>query len=197
MHKRKALKIILTAALTFASGAGLAQTKKSSKTKPKPAPKKLVFGLITPRNAEQTQKSWAPFLERMSHALGVATEAKTYAQQGDLVNDFKSGGIDFAWMGNVPAIELVEAQVGAVFGQLVVKGQFAYRSLLITHRDSEIRSLNDIVGNKGKYVFGDGDLKSTSGHIVPRYFAFAKKGVNDVDALFKEIKRLNGMAVMR
>jgi phosphonate transport system substrate-binding protein len=189
MQKRTALKIILATALPFAGRAATAQTKKPGKTKAKPAPTKLVFGLITPRNAEQTQKSWAPFLERMSQALGVATEAKTYAQQGDLVSDFKNGAIDFAWVGNVPAIELVEAQVGAVFGQLVVKGQFAYRSLLITHRDSEIRSLNDIVAQKGKYVFGDGDLKSTSGHIVPRYFAFAKKGVNDVDALFKEIKR--------
>jgi phosphonate transport system substrate-binding protein len=189
MQKRTVLKIMLAAALPFASHTALAQTKKPSKTKPNPAPAKLVFGLITPRSAEQTLKSWAPFLERMSQTLGVATEAKTYAQQADLVNDFKSGVIDFAWVGNVPAIELVEAQVGAVFGQLVVKGQFAYRSLMITHQGSDIRSLNDIVGNKGKYVFGDGDLKSTSGHIVPRYFAFAKKGVNDVDALFKEIKR--------
>lgn len=161
----------------------------SNKSKDRLVQKTVIFGLITPRNAEQTLRSWNPFLEKMSKAIGMAFEAKTYEKQSDLVQDFKSGIIDYAWMGNVPAIELVEARLGAVFGQLVVKGQFAYRSLLITHRDGQIRTLDDILASKGKYVFGDGDLKSTSGHVVPRYYAFARKGVNDVDALFKEIKR--------
>ncbi len=163
--------------------------KSAAKNKTAAVPQKVVFGLITPRNAEQTAKSWAPFLERMSQVIGVPVEGKTYAQQGDLVNDFKRCSVDFAWVGNVPAIDLVEAGVGAVFGQLVVKGQFAYRSLLITHSSSPLRSLDDVLKSKGSYVYGDGDVKSTSGHIVPRYFAFAKKGVNDPDALFKEIKR--------
>lgn len=205
MQKRQFIRFVSTALLAQ-SGLAVAQTvapapasstakptrnlaKPAVKAKPTLAPKKIVFGLITPRNAEQTAKSWAPFLENMSKTLGVAVEGKTYAQQGELVADFKRGAIDFAWVGNVPAIELVEARVGAVFGQLVVKGQFAYRSLLITHTSSPIRTLDDILRSKGQYVFGDGDVKSTSGHIVPRYFAFAKKGVNDVDALFKEIKR--------
>ena len=203
MQKRTFLTAACAALVPLCGSAVFAQTSAAtpaaSAAKPvKPAsprksvvkpPSKIVFGLITPRNAEQTQKSWAPFLERMSKVMGVPVEGKTYAQQGDLVNDFKRGAIDFAWVGNVPAIELVEARVGAVFGQLVVKGQFAYRSLLITHTSSPIRSLDDILRSKGQYIFGDGDPKSTSGHIVPRYFAFAKKGVNDVDALFKEIKR--------
>jgi phosphonate transport system substrate-binding protein len=75
------------------------------------------------------------------------------------------------------------------FGQLVVNGQHAYRSLLIAHRDSDIRTLNDVLRSRRQYVFGDGDEKSTSGHVVPRYYAFAKKGVNDVSSLFKEIRR--------
>jgi phosphonate transport system substrate-binding protein len=203
MQKRSFIRALSLAALAATPLAALSQTtpaapagsaakpnlKPRPKAKPLAAPSKVVFGLITPRNAEQTLKSWTPFLERMSKSLGVTAEAKTYAQQGDLVTDFKAGKVDFAWMGNVPAIEVVEARVGAVFGQLVVKGQYAYRSLLVTHQSSAIRTLDDILKSKGTYVFGDGDLKSTSGHIVPRYFAFAKKGVNDVDAMFKEIKR--------
>jgi phosphonate transport system substrate-binding protein len=199
MQKRHFLHLAAAALLAHTSAASAqqpaatsgkpVQPKPKPKAKPAAAPKKIVFGLITPRNAEQTQKSWAPFLGSMGKALGVEVEGKTYAQQGDLVAEFKRGAIDFAWVGNVPAIELVEARAGAVFGQLVVKGQFAYRSLLITHASSPIRTLEQITSSKGQYVFGDGDVKSTSGHIVPRYFAFAKKGVNDVDTLFKEIKR--------
>lgn len=190
MDKRTFVKLLASPfVLSCASVYSQTASSASDKSKTKQTQKKIIFGLITPRNAEQTLKSWNPFLENMSKALGMTFEAKTYEKQNDLVQDFKSGVIDYAWMGNVPAIELVEARVGAVFGQLVVKGQFAYRSLLITHKDAQIRTLDDILAGKGKYVFGDGDLKSTSGHVVPRYYAFAKKGVNDVDAMFKEIKR--------
>jgi phosphonate transport system substrate-binding protein len=151
--------------------------------------RKSVFGLITPRNAEATLKSWTPFLERMSMYMGQTIEPKTYAQQGELVDDFKKSLLDYAWVGNVPAIELAEADIAGVFGQLVVKSQFAYRSLLITPASSPIKMVDDVISAKGKYVFSDGDQRSASGHVVPRYFAFAKRGVNDPDALFKEVKR--------
>lgn len=179
---------VATAAGTFGGAAVLAQP---SASKPAAAPPKRnsVFGLITPRNAEATLKSWAPFLERMTMYMGQPMVPKTYAQQAELVEDFKKGLLDYAWVGNVPAIELAEAGIGGVFGQLVVKGQFAYRSLLITPAVSSIKTVEDVTSAKGKYVFSDGDLRSTSGHVVPRYFAFAKRGVNDPDALFKEVKR--------
>jgi phosphonate transport system substrate-binding protein len=121
--------------------------------------------------------------------MGQTISPKTYAQQGELVEDFKMGLLDYAWVGNVPAIELAEANIAGVFGQLVVKGQFAYRSLLITPSASPIKTVDDVINAKGKYAYSDGDVRSTSGHVVPRYFAYAKRGVNDPDALFKEIKR--------
>jgi phosphonate transport system substrate-binding protein len=177
---------ILTLSLGAMSCAAVgAQTSKPSRV---PA-KSGVFGLITPRNAEATLKSWTPFLERMSLFMGQSISPKAYAQQGQLVEDFKKGLLDYAWVGNVPAIELAEANLAAVFAQLVVKGQFAYRSLLITPQSSPIKTVDDVIKTKGQYVFSDGDLRSTSGHVVPRYFAFAKRGVNDPDALFKEVKR--------
>jgi phosphonate transport system substrate-binding protein len=184
MTKRRDMLALPLGALL--STASFAQASKP--TRPA-APKTSVFGLITPRNAEATLKSWTPFLERMTMYMGQPIVPKTYAQQGDLVEDFKKGLLDYAWVGNVPAIELAEASIAGVFGQLVVKGQFAYRSLLITPASSPIKTVDDVISAKGKYVFSDGDLRSTSGHVVPRYFAFAKRGVNDPDALFKEVKR--------
>jgi|CXWL01.1.fsa_nt_gi phosphonate transport system substrate-binding protein len=189
MSRRYFLAAGVAAVLSGLVRDGLAQSRWPRDHKLTPKPAKVVFGLITPRNAEQTLKSWAPFLERLARGVGVAVEPKTYAQQSELIADFRRGVIDFAWVGNVPALELVESGAGAVFGQLVVNGQHAYRSLLIAHRDSDIRTLNDVLRSRRQYVFGDGDEKSTSGHVVPRYYAFAKKGVNDVSSLFKEIRR--------
>ena len=157
--------------------------------KPARGAAKLNFGLITPRNAEQTLKNWGPFLDRMGTAVNADIARTTYASQGELVKDFMEGRLDMAWLGNAPALDIVEAGKASIFAAMVVQGKTAYRSLLLTHRDSNIRTLEDVHRNAGQLVFGDGDVKSTSGHIVPRYFAFVKRGINDPDRLFKEVRR--------
>ncbi len=50
------------------------------------------------------------------HVHGANSSAQSYAQQGDLVEDFKRGLLDYAWVGNMPAIELAEENIVGVFG---------------------------------------------------------------------------------
>jgi phosphonate transport system substrate-binding protein len=186
-------RVIISAAGLVAAAPSLwAQTgvrPLPGKRPPKPA--KLSFGLITPRNAESMLKNWNPFFDRMAQAIGVPIERQTYPTAGDLVKDFNGGQLDLAWLGNAPALELVESGKGSVFAVEVVQGRTAYRSVLITPRDSALRGLDDVHRLASQLTFGDGDEKSTSGHIVPRYFAFIKRGVNDPDKLFKQVHRGN------
>jgi phosphonate transport system substrate-binding protein len=154
-----------------------------------PLPTRLAFGLITPRKAEEMLKNWRPFLERMSAATGVPVEGQTYASAGDLVKDFAAGRLDLAWLGNAPALDIVEGGHGSVFAVEVVQGKAAYRSTLITHRDSALRTLDDVHRMARQITYGDGDPKSTSGHLVPRYFAFVKRGINEPEKMFKEVRR--------
>jgi phosphonate transport system substrate-binding protein len=152
-------------------------------------PAKLTFGLITPRSVEVTLKNWNPFIERMAAAAGVPISAQTYPTAGELVKDFIDGKVDLAWLGNAGALEIVEAGKGSVFAVKVNQGKTSYRSVLITHRDSALRTLEDVQRKAPQLVFGDGDPKSVSGHIVPTYFAFVKKGINEPEKAFKEIRR--------
>ena len=182
--------ILSAGGLMAAAPALWAQANTSRRAQSKaPLPAKLTFGLITPRNAELTLKNWSPFIERMGVAAGVPISAQTYATAAELVKDFIDGKVDLAWLGNAGALEIVEAGKGSVFAVKVNQGKTSYRSVLIAHRDSAIRSLDDVQRQASQLVFGDGDLKSVSGHIVPMYFAFVKKGVNDTGKLFKEIRR--------
>lgn len=161
----------------------------------------LTFGLITPRNPELTLRNWSPFLDRLALAIQMPVERRTYAAQGELVRDFLDGRLDLGWMGNAPALNIVEAGRGSIFAAMVVQGKTAYRSVLIAHRDSPLRNLDDVHRNAAKLVFGDGDIKSTSGHIVPKYFAFARRGVNEPEKIFRSIRRssheANALAVIR
>ena len=186
---------MIASALLFAAGLACAQNPASLPGHVKTrqavpvAPQKLVFGLIALKNAEQSLADWSPFIEAMGKRLGVPVEGKAFAMQGDLVDGFAQGQVDVAWVGNVPALALAENGQATVFAQMVVNGQSAYRSVIVTHAQSPIQSLADVQAHKGEYTYGDGDLKSTSGHIVPRYFAFVRRGINDPDALFKAVRR--------
>jgi phosphonate transport system substrate-binding protein len=181
--------LMLAASLAWAqkpvSAQGLVKTKQTVPA----GPQKLVFGLIALKNAEQSLTDWTPFIQAMSKSLGIPVEGKAFAMQGDLIDGFAQGSVDVAWVGNVPALALVENGQATVFAQMVVNGQSAYRSVIVSHAQGPIQSLGDLQAHKGKYVYGDGDVKSTSGHIIPRYFAFVRRGINDPDALFKEVRR--------
>jgi len=191
MQRRWIIASALMLAASLASAQKPASTQGLVKTKQTvPAgPQKLVFGLIALKNAEQSLTDWTPFIQAMSKSLGIPVEGKAFAMQGDLVDGFAQGSVDVAWVGNVPALALVESGQATVFAQMVVNGQSAYRSVIVSHAQGPIQSLADLQAHKGRYVYGDGDLKSTSGHIIPRYFAFVRRGINDPDALFKEVRR--------
>ena len=150
---------------------------------------RLVFGLISPRAVAQTRANWAPFVDRLSTACEHSVDTQVYESQGDLVSAFKAGEIDMAWMGNAPALEVVEAGAGEVFAQMVTEdGSLGYKSLLIVQSTTALKTLKDVIDHAPALRFGDGDPKSTSGFLVPLYFAFQKNGVTSTQALFKSVE---------
>jgi phosphonate transport system substrate-binding protein len=147
----------------------------------------LVFGLIAPRNVEQNKENWTPLVQRLGAAVGMPVELRVFAAQGELSAAFRKGEIDLGWMGNAPALEVVESGVGSVFSQGLNDGRPGYVSVLIVHRTSKLQNLADVLQASKELRFGDGDVKSTSGHLVPTYYAFQKKGIENTKAIFKSV----------
>jgi phosphonate transport system substrate-binding protein len=87
--------------------------------------------------------------------------------------------VQLAWHGNKSAIDAVDRGGGEVFAQCIDKdGNPGYWSLIIVHKDSPIMSLEQLLANGKSLTFSNGDPQSTSGFLVPGYYAF---GVNGVD----------------
>ncbi|WP_395702686.1 phosphate/phosphite/phosphonate ABC transporter substrate-binding protein [Aquabacterium sp.] len=150
----------------------------------------LVFGLITPRDVERTLASWRPFLQRLGTQLGRPIDPWAAEAPERLVEAFRAGRIDLAWVGNAQALDIVESGAGEVFAQMVTAdGRIGYESILVTHRDSPLQRLDDVLRPGRTLVFGDGELRSTSGHLVPLYYAFVKHGINEPQALFRAVRR--------
>lgn len=147
----------------------------------------LVFGVISPRAVEQTRDNWWPFVERLGAAVGQAIELQVFETQEHMVRAFMAHEVDVGWMGNVPALEVVEAGAGAVFAQMVTRdGGLGYQSQMVVGRQvTSINDLGDVLAQAGHLRFSDGEAKSTSGHLVPLYFAFQKHGINEAKSIFQ------------
>lgn len=88
-------------------------------------------------------------------------------------------------------MEAVDRAGGEIFAQTVdVTGNPGYWSLLVTHKDSPLNSMQDMLSQSKDLVFGNGDPNSTSGFLVPAYYVFATNGV-DPKSSFKRMLNSN------
>ncbi|CAN7495487.1 phosphate/phosphite/phosphonate ABC transporter substrate-binding protein [Acidovorax sp. Leaf78] len=179
----------------LASGLLLAHT--CSRAAPPPAQgdvrkSPLVFAVITPRGTDAALAAWTSFVQRVAQELGQPITLKPWVSPDPsaLAGAFASGEIDLAWAGNSAALAVVERGVGEVFAQMVTDtGSTGYHSIIVTHKDSGLKTL-DAAQQPGKgLVFADGETKSFSGHLVPLYYAFVKRGINDPAGVFTEVRR--------
>ncbi|MEJ0070779.1 MAG: phosphonate ABC transporter substrate-binding protein [Pseudomonadota bacterium] len=139
----------------------------------------LAFGVISTESSTNLKADWEPFLADMGKAIGMPVRGFYATDYASVVEAMRFNKVQLAWFGNASAIQAVDRADGEVFVQSVsVDGNAGYWSLLITHQDSAIHSLDDILKSPGKYTFGNGDPNSTSGFLIPGYYVFAKNNID-------------------
>jgi phosphonate transport system substrate-binding protein len=135
--------------------------------------KELNFGIIATENAGAMKQMWEPFLEDMGKATGVKVNGFYATDYTGIIEAQRFNKIQIAWYGNKSAIDAVDRADGEVFAQFIdLDGTPGYYSYIITHKDSGIQSLDQVIKNGKAYSFGIGDPQSTSGYLVPMYYVF-------------------------
>ncbi len=151
----------------------------------------LNFGIISTESSQNLRTIWNPFLEDMGKKLGVKVKAFFAPDYAGIIEGMRFDKVDVAWFGNKSAMEAVDRAGGEIFAQTVdSEGNPGYWSLLVTHKDSNINSVEDMLKNSKDLVFGNGDPNSTSGFLVPSYYVFAKNNVDPKKA-FKRVLNSN------
>jgi phosphonate transport system substrate-binding protein len=108
-----------------------------------------------------------------------------------IIEGMRFNKVHVAWFGNKSAMEAVDRASGEVFAQMVnADGGQGYYSHLLVHRDSPLKSLEDVLKNSKSLSFGNGDPNSTSGFLVPGYYVFARNHV-DPKTAFKVVRSAN------
>jgi phosphonate transport system substrate-binding protein len=137
------------------------------------------FGIISTESQASSRPNWTPFLADMEKASGAKLNAFFAPDYAGIIEAMRFNKVQIAWFGNASAIQAVDRAQGEVFVQSTYKtGDFGYYSILITHKDSPVKSLQDVVASPGKLTFGNGDPNSTSGFLIPSYYAWAQNSID-------------------
>ena len=151
----------------------------------------LNFGIISTESAQALQESFQPFIDDLQAYLGVPVKAFFAPDYAGVIEAMRFDKVDLAWFGNKSAMEAVDRAGGEVFAQTIKDdGSEGYYSLLITHADSPIKSIEDVLTCNQSLTFGNGDPNSTSGFLVPSYYVFALNNV-DPASCYKSVLNSN------
>jgi phosphonate transport system substrate-binding protein len=150
-------------------------------------PTVIAFGIISTEASAALKQQWAPILADMEARTGLTVTPFFASDYAGVIEAMRFDKVQVAYFGNKSAMEAVDRADGQIFAQVVqANGTPGYYSVLITHKDTDIHSLDDVLKNPGKYNFANGDPNSTSGFLVPGYYVFAKNHI-DPKTHFKRV----------
>lgn len=130
------------------------------------------FGGRTPQSAvlrigvqpNESAKDLSQLQVELTKRMGRSVEFYKPSDYSQLVNEFKKGTIDFAFMTGLVFIEAErEANAKALLKKVYGKNEFYYSAILVNSQ-SKIKKVKDLKGKR----FGFVDVKSTSGYLYPR-----------------------------
>ena len=147
--------------------------------------KEINFGIISTESSQNLKSDWQPILDGMSKKTGMKVNAFFASDYAGIIEGMRFNKVHVAWFGNKSAMEAVDRANGEVFAQMVnADGTQGYYSHLIVHKDSPLKSLDDMLKQGKNLSFGNGDPNSTSGFLVPSYYVFAQNKI-DAKTFFK------------
>ena len=158
-------------------------------------PPELSFGIISTESTSELKKNWMPFLQDMSQALGMPVKPFFASDYAGVIEGMRFKKVHVAWFGNKSAIEAVDRANGEVFAQQVdVDGNPGYWSLIITHKDSGLENMDDVIKRGKELNFGNGDVNSTSGYLIPSYYLWTVEYGIDPKRHFRTVRNANHSA---
>lgn len=163
--------------LASATVAALAMPWGLSPAQAQGAPLTFGVGMFQP-DREKNDATYRPLAQHLGSRLGRPVQLRTVDSWEGLAKSLANGETDIALMGPwgyVLANHFSDAQVVST---ILYQGKPEYFALIVTHPESGLQSIGDLVGPKGKgRTFAFGDKGSTSGYLIPRHF-FMQQGVD-------------------
>ena len=134
----------------------------------------LIFGLPSFVSATELYQRFSPLADRISKELGRPVKILTEVDYEAHLRNLKNGDLDIAFLGPASYVSYTRR-----FGKIPLlavfetNGSKTFKGFIVVRKDSPITELSQLKGKKIAF----GDVKSTMGHIVPRYMLL-KAGID-------------------
>jgi phosphonate transport system substrate-binding protein len=155
------------------------------------SPRELQMGFIATESSANLKTAWQPVLEDLQKATGYKVTPFFAPDYAGIIEAMRFNKVQVAFMGNKSAMEAVDRSQGEVFAKVAhADGTQGYWSLMIVHKDSPLKTLDDVLKSRQNLTLGMGDTNSTSGTLVPGFYAWGQNKVDPVKD-FKRAMRAN------
>lgn len=167
MRKIKVFGLFLVLLLILAAcGNGEEPTADNSENGKKEI-EELVIGVIPTMSEGKLSEAMDKLSAHLENEIGIPVKMDAYPDYQGVVQAMEYGNVNMAYFGPFTYV-VANHQSGAeaILTQLV-DGEPFYYSYIITHKDSPLESMEDLVANSKELVFAFGDPNSTSGALIP------------------------------
>lgn len=127
----------------------------------------LVIGVIPTMNQGDLQVAMDKLGAHLEENVGMPVKIDVYPDYQGVVESMTYGDVNMAYLGPLTYVIAHEDNGTKAIVTMLIDGQPYYHSYIITHKDSPLNSLEDLVENSADLTFAFGDPNSTSGTLVP------------------------------
>jgi phosphonate transport system substrate-binding protein len=128
---------------------------------------KLVVGVIPTLNQGNMQTAMDKLAKHFETELGMPVTVTVYPDYQAVVQAMNYDDVNMAYFGPATYIDANEQSGARAIMTQLIDGEPFYYSYIITHKDSPLTSINDVVANSKDLTFAFGDPSSTSGSLIP------------------------------
>ncbi|MEC7284650.1 MAG: phosphate/phosphite/phosphonate ABC transporter substrate-binding protein [Pseudomonadota bacterium] len=150
--------------------------------------KPLTFAVVPQQSAKKMAETWQPLIDYVSNYTGFEIDFKTAKDIPTFEANLADGKYDIAYMNPYHFVVFNES---AGYRALARQRDKEIRGLLVVHKDSPIRSLEDLSGAEVAFPAPAAFAATiiTSAHLRMKNIAFVPRYVNSHDSVYLAVQR--------
>nr|WP_142255336.1 phosphate/phosphite/phosphonate ABC transporter substrate-binding protein [Bacillus sinesaloumensis] len=127
----------------------------------------FTIGVIPVQTVGEMETAMDKLQSLLTTELEREVSVDVYPDYNGVVEAMNYDKIDMAYFGPLTYVVANEKSGAKAIITQLIDGEPFYHSYIITHKDSPLDSLEDLVAHSGEIDFAFGDINSTSGSLIP------------------------------
>ncbi|HEX9190589.1 MAG TPA: PhnD/SsuA/transferrin family substrate-binding protein, partial [Candidatus Deferrimicrobiaceae bacterium] len=142
----------------------------------------MLIGILPEQNIFRQFERYEPLMAYLGRKTGVRFELKVLPRYGNIIENFKSSGLDGAFFGSFSyALAHMKMGVEVLARPVGLDNSSTYHGLIFVRKDSGILNVRGMKGKRFAFV----DKATTAGYLLPLEY-FHENGIDDYRKYLQE-----------